>query len=136
MFGLSRIKLIGYGVAVLAIVLLAWRVNSWRVQAGEKKAAVAALAVEVEAHAAEVKAHKDDLAAAKTELAASEKQRVQLVLDGAMIAKTFAAQLASIKPQTLVVTKEVPGEACSRSTLSSDFFLRFNAAGQVPDPLQ
>lgn len=129
MFGFSRIKLIGYGLALLAVLGFVWQVNHWRVQAGEKKAAVAALAVEV-------KAHKADLAAAKAELAASEKARIQLVADTAAIAKTFAAQLASIKPQTLVVTKEVPGETCPRSTLSPDFFMRFNAAGQVPAPLQ
>ena len=129
MFGFSKLKLIGYGIAALAVVLLFWRVNSWRVQAGEKKAAVAALAVEI-------KAHKSDLAAAKTELAVSEAARVKLVSDGAAVKAAFAEQLASIKPKTLIVTKVVPGETCPRSTLSSDFFLRFNAAGQVPAPLQ
>jgi hypothetical protein len=129
MFGFSKIKLIGYGLALLAVLGVVWQVNHWRVQAGQKKAAVAALAIEV-------KAHKDDLAAAKTELAVSEKARVKLLNDNAAIGEVFAAQLASIEPKTLIVTKVVPGETCPRSTLSPDFFLRFNAAGQVPAPLQ
>jgi hypothetical protein len=129
MFGFSRLKLIGYGLALLAVLGVVWQVNHWRVQAGQKKAAVAALAVEV-------KAHKDDLAAAKVELAVSEKARVKLANDGAAVKAAFAEQLASIKPKTLIVTKVVPGETCPRSTLSPDFLLHFNAAGEVPVPLQ
>lgn len=129
MFGLSRIKLIGYGLALLVVLGSIWQVNHWRVQAGQKKAAVAALAVEV-------KAHKADLAAAKVELAASEKARVKWANDNAALRESFAAQLASIKPKTLIVTKVVPGETCPRSTLSPDFLLHFNAAGEVPASLQ
>lgn len=129
MSGFSKIKFIGYGLALLAVLGVIWQVNHWRVQAGQKKAAVAALAVEV-------KAHKDDLVSVKTELAVSEKARVKLLNDNAAIKKSFAAQLASIKPKTLIVTKVVPGETCPRSTLSPDFLLHFNAAGEVPAPLQ
>ena len=117
-------KLVGIGVAVLAISILAWRIAAWRT--GYLKLGEAQHALEQETKG-RLKDREDYLA----NMAQAEKDAQALAHDLGEIRTRFS-QLAPVVPKTLIRTVEVPRdpakETCPDTRLSPEFRLRWNAA--------
>lgn len=114
-------KWIAYGLAVLAVVLLAWRVAAWRDGYLKRESAVAALHKEKEAREADLRKFAQDVEQ-------SEKERAALQGD----LDAIRAKFANVPPpKTVIVTKEVPiapGQTtCPEPRISSDWRLHYNA---------
>lgn len=114
-------KLIAYGLAVLAVILLAWRVHAWRDGYLARNAAVKALATEKAAHDA-------DLLRVAQQQEQSERERLKLAND----LDAIRAKFDNLPPpKTVIVTKEVPiapGQTtCTVPRISPDWRLHWNA---------
>lgn len=110
--------------AVLIILVLGWRIAAWRSGYLKHGEAVKALSIERDGR----------LNDRKTYLANSikaEKEAQALAADLGEIRTRFA-NMATVLPKTLVVTREVPiapeQKTCPDTRLSPDFRLRWNAA--------
>lgn len=118
-------KWIAYGVAVVAVSLVLWRVHAWREGYLARAKAVAQLATEKAAHDA-------DLQAVANMLEQSEKARAQLAMDLDAIRVRFA-DLQKQSPRVTIRTVEVPiapGQTtCPVPRVSAEFVSVFNAAG-------
>jgi hypothetical protein len=115
---------VAYGLAVVAVAALLWRVNVWHDKAGKLDAAVKALATEEAAHKATV-------AAQVAENARSQAEREALAADLAGIRAKFAG-IVIPTPKTLVRIVEVPrgtSETCPSPRVSPDFVRVWNDAG-------
>ncbi len=120
LFLLKYRKLIGYGLAVLAVSILAWRIHAWRDGYLKRAEAVAQLATEKAGREA------DRVEFAKrTEQ--SEKDRAKLAAD----LEAIRAKFANLPPPTVLTrTVEVPiapGQTtCPSPRIHSDFRLFWN----------
>ena len=110
--------------AVLIILVLGWRIAAWRSGYLKHGEAVKALSIERDGR----------LNDRKTYLANSikaEKEAQALAADLGEIRARFA-NMATVLPKTLIVTREVPiapeQKTCPDTRLSPDFRLRWNAA--------
>lgn len=114
-------KLIGYGLAVLAVLILAWRIAAWR--DGYLKLGVAQKAL-----VTEKASHEADLMEFARRTEQSEKDRAQLAMD----LEAIRAKFANLPPPRILTrTVEVPiapGQTtCPVPRINSDFRLHWNA---------
>lgn len=119
-------KWLAYGLAALAVALLAWRVAAWRDGYLKREAAVAALHKEKEAREADLRQYAQDVER-------SEQERAALQGDLDAIRARFD-NLPIPAPKTLIRTVEVPREtqvtSCPEPRVSVDFVRVFNDAGK------
>lgn len=119
-------KWLAYGLAALAVVLLAWRVAAWRDGYLKRESAVAALHKEKEAREADLRKFAQDVEQ-------SEQERAKLQRDLSSIQERFD-NLPIPAPKTLIRTVEVPREtpvtSCPEPRVSVDFVRVFNDAGK------
>lgn len=114
-------KWIGYGLAVLAMSILAWRIHAWRDGYLKRAEAVAQLATEKASHDADLMEF-----ARRTEQ--SEKDRAQLAMD----LEAIRAKFANLPPPRILTrTVEVPiapGQtSCPVPRVDPSFRLHWNA---------
>jgi len=119
-------KLIGYGVAVLAISILAWRIATWRTGYLKHAAAVTALHKEQAGRKLDRKTYLENSIKA-------EKEAQALAADLAGIRERFA-KLQQQSPIVTIKRVEVPiapGQtSCPEPRVSPDFLRMWNDAGK------
>jgi hypothetical protein len=105
-------KLIGYGVAALAVALLVWRVLSWRADAQKLPVAVKALATEKQAHNSTIQRHNDEISRYKADLAKQEADTAALnekLADAATQTETLQKALSRAR-LTIHAPNPTPGQ--------------------------
>lgn len=117
-------KIAGIVILGLALALISWRVAAWRsgyLKLGEVK----------EALRDAQQAREDDRKTYLENSIKAEKEAQALAADLGEIRARFA-NMATVLPKTLIVTREVPiapeQKTCPDTRLSPDFRLRWNAA--------
>lgn len=117
-------KWLAYGLAVLAVVLLAWRVAAWRDGYLKRESAVAALHKEKEAREADLRKFAQDVEQ-------SEQERAKLQRDLSSIQERFDNLPP---PKTIIKIREVPiapGQTtCPVPRVSTDFVRVWNDSGK------
>lgn len=112
--------------AVLIMLVLAWRIASWRTGYLKHAAAVAALHKEQEGRELDRKTYLENSIKA-------EKEAQALAADLGAIRTRFA-EMATVLPKTLIRTVEVPREtpvtSCPEPRVSPEFLRMFNDAGK------
>lgn len=119
-------KWIVYGVAVLAVLILAWRIAAWRDGYLKLGQAQEALRNEQQARANDRKTYTENILIA-------EKEAQALAHDLGEIRSKFA-NMATPLPKTLIRTVEVPREipvtSCPEPRVSPEFVRVWNDAGK------
>lgn len=127
MFGLTAIpwKLIGIGIAALALALFVWRINAWHNGYKERDKAVADLAAYGEA----VKAKEARMSKDRAE---DESRRAALSLRLANVS-TELESLRLNPPKASVVYREKPAKngVCDNPRIGPDWFGVYNQAADT-----